>query len=104
MKGAFPKLTGSGGYEFMYAKPSSRDQNIINEGQDGDCIEFLKQFVWQGRVYVRLIQCNLDLSPETSKEGQVSTVEEICNYCLDILPMNRLREHICLPSKKRWKR
>ena len=103
LKEGFPKLTESGGYEFMYAKPSSRELSGIGEDQDDYTIEFLKRFVGQGRVYVRPIQPDLDLTPETTKENRESTVEEICNYCLDIFPMNRLREHInvCRDKKKR---
>ena len=69
--------------------------------QDGYTIEFLKRFVGQGRVYVRPIQSDMDLTLETTKEKQGSTVEEICNYFLDIFPMNRLREHINVRPDKR---
>jgi hypothetical protein len=40
---------------------------MIREGQNGHTVDFLKRFVGQGRVYVRPIQRNLDLNPETAK-------------------------------------
>lgn len=102
LKETFPKLKDSGGYEFMHAKPSSRQLNVIREGENGYTIDFLKRFVGQGRVYIRPIQSDLDLT-ETSKdrEGHGAIVEEICNYCLNIYPMNKLREHIYVCPGKR---
>ena len=83
IKETYPKLTDSGGYEFMYAKASSRQLSIIDERENGYTIEFLKRFVGQGRVYIRPIQ-----------------LEEICNHCMNIFPMNKLREHLYLcPAK-----
>jgi hypothetical protein len=102
LKEAFLKLIDSGGYEFMHAKPSSRVLNIIAEGNDGYTIEYLKRFVGQGRIYVRAIQSDLDLSPESKKDDQTVILEEICNNCMNIFPMNKLREHMYVcPSKRR---
>ena len=45
LKVSFPKLSESGGYEFMYAKPSSRELCVIEEGESGHTMDFLKRFV-----------------------------------------------------------
>ena len=55
----------------------------------------------QGRVYVRPIQRDLDLNPETAKNKHGEVVEEIFNYCFNIFPMNQLREHIYVCPAKR---
>ena len=91
------------GDEFMYAKPSSCDLNVICKGQNGYTIDFLKRFVGQGRVYIRPIQSDLDLNPEASKDQNIqgAIVEEMCNNCFNIFPMNQLRQHIYLCPDKR---
>lgn len=101
LKETYPKLQDSGGYEFLHAKPSSRELNVIREGENGYTIDFLKRFVGQGRVYIRPIQCDLDLTVTgTSKDrsGQY-VVEEMCNNCLELFPMQKLREHVYLCKK-----
>ena len=101
LKGTFPKLNDSGGYEFMHTKPGSRELNVIHEGQNDYTVDFLKRFVGQGRVYIRPIQCDLDLQTTKSEHGEV--MEEICNYCFNFFPMNQLRAHIyvCPARRKR---
>ncbi len=100
LKETYPKLADSGGYEFMYAKAGSRQLSIIAEGENGYTMEFLKQFVGQGRVYIRPIQCNLDLRAMVKAKDQGEIIEESCNHCLNIFPMNKLREHLYLcPAK-----
>ena len=101
LKETYPKLTDSGGYEFMYAKASSRQLSIIDEGENGYTIEFLKRFVGQGRVYIRPIQCDLDLRAMVKAKDQGDIIEESCNHCLNIFPMNKLREHLYLCPAKR---
>jgi hypothetical protein len=96
LKETYPKLTDGGGYEFMYAKASSRQLSVIDEGENGYTIEFLKQFVGQGRVYIRPIQCDLDLKAMVKAKDQGEIIEEICNHCMNIFPMNKLREHLYL--------
>ncbi|CAB3995037.1 G2 M phase-specific E3 ubiquitin- ligase-like, partial [Paramuricea clavata] len=96
LKETYPKLTDGGGYEFMYAKASSRQLSVIDEGENGYTIEFLKQFVGQGRVYIRPIQCDLDLKALVKAKDQGEIIEEICNHCMNIYPMNKLREHLYL--------
>ena len=84
----------------MYAKASSRQLSIIDEGENGCTIEFLKRFVGQVRVYIRPIQCNLDLKAMVKAKDQGEKLEEICNHCMNIFPMNKLREHLYLcPAK-----
>ena len=72
LKETFSKLNDSGGYEFMHAKPGSRELSVIREGQNGYTVDFLKRFVGQGCVYIRPIQCDLDLNPETITETHSS--------------------------------
>ena len=102
IKETFPKLVDSGGYEFLHARPSSRHLNLIVQGPDGFTIDYLKMFVGQGRVYIRPIQSDLDLEPEANTHNYTFTAEEICNHCLDIFPVSKLREHVQLcPKNKR---
>ncbi|CAB4036525.1 Hypothetical predicted protein, partial [Paramuricea clavata] len=96
LKETYPKLTDGGGYEFMYAKASSRQLSVIDEGENGYTIEFLKQFVGQGRVYIRPIHCDLDLKAMVKAKDQGEIIEEICNHCMNIFPLNKLREHLYL--------
>ena len=100
LKETYPKLQDSGGYELLHARPSSRELNLIHEGEKGYTIDFLKRFVGQGCVYIRPIQCDLDLTVmETSKNREFEQVEEMCIKCLNIFPMNKLREHIYVCRK-----
>ena len=92
----YPKLAGGGGYEFMYTKASSRQLSVIDEGENWYTIEFLKQFVGQGRVYIHPIQCDLDLKAMLKAKYHGKIIEEICNHCMNIFPMNKLREHLYL--------
>ena len=93
LKETYPKLQDSGGYELLHTRPSSRELNLIHEGEKGYTIDFLKRFVGQGRVYIRPIQCDLDLTVmETSKNREFEQVAEMCIKCLNIFPMNKLRE------------
>ena len=105
LKETFPKLSDSGGYEFMHAKPGSRELSVIREGQNGHTVDFLKRFVGQGRVYVRPIQRDLDLNPETAKNEHGEVVEEICNYCFNNMVYfsneSTQRAHICVPCQKK---
>ena len=100
LKETYPKLQDSGDYELLHARPSSRELNLIHEGEKGYTIDFLKRFVGQGRVYIRPIECDLDLTVmETSKNCEFEQVEEMCIKCLNIFPMNKLREHIYVCRK-----
>ena len=70
--------------------------SIIDEGKNGYTIEFLKQIVGQGQVYIHPIQCDLDLKAMVKAKDQGEIIEEICNHCMNIFPMNKLREHLYL--------
>ena len=94
----FPKLLEGGGYEFLFAEPSSRHLKVISAGPDGYTMEYLKQFVGQGRVYIRPIQCNLDLD-DANISTNIPVPGEFCQACYSHFPMNELRAHleVCVP-------
>ena len=96
---SFPKLSDGGGIELMYAEPGKRELYIIPTGPHGNTVEYISQFIGQGRIYVRPIQCDIDLD-----KGQVYTdptvMDEMCNSCLKFFPMDRLREHLEVSTKK----
>ena len=62
LKETYQSLRDCGGYELLHAKPGSRELSVIRQGEKGYTIDFLKRFVGQGRVYIRPIQWDLDLS------------------------------------------
>ena len=94
----FPKLIEAGGYEFMHAEPSSRQLKAITPGPDGYTMDYLKQFVGQGRIYIRPIQSNLNVDDVVTPDKK-SIPEEFCQSCFNYYPMNELREHldVCVP-------
>lgn len=97
---AFPKLTEAGGYEFLHTEPSSRSLKIISAGPNGYTVDYLKQFVGQGRVYIRPIQSSLSLDPfSTETPAKRLVPEEFCHGCQNYFPMNKLRSHleVCVP-------
>lgn len=89
---SFPKLSDVGGLELMYAEPGKRELHIIPTGPQGNTVQYISQFIGQGRVYVRPIQCDIDLNT-VQEHTDPSVLEEICNSCLQFVAMDKLREH-----------
>ena len=94
---SFPRLADAGGFELMYAEPGKRDLHVIPTGPQGNTVAYISQFIGQGRVYIRPIQCNIDITA-----AQVHTdhtvFEELCNSCLQFVSMDKLREHMKVRS------
>ena len=76
----------------MYAEPGKRELHIIPTGPQGNTVQYISQFIGQGRVYVRPIQCDIDLNT-VQEHTDPSVLEEICNSCLQFVAMDKLREH-----------
>lgn len=51
----FPKLSDAGGFELMYTEPGKRELQVIPTGPHGNIVEYISQFIGQGRVYIRPI-------------------------------------------------
>lgn len=98
VQATFPKLYEAGGYEFLHAEPSSRRLKAIAPGPNGYTMEYLKQFVGQGRIYIRPIQSNLDID-DVVIPAKMSVPDEFCQQCYKFFPMNELRQHldVCVP-------
>ena len=89
----FPKLSDAGGFELMYAEPGKRELHLIPTGPHGNTVSYIAQFIGQGRVYIRPIQCDIDIT--TAQVHTDPTVfEELCNCCLQFISMDKLREHM----------
>ena len=86
----FPKLSDAGGIELMFAEPGKKELMLIPNGPAGMRVDYVSQFIGQGRIYVRPIQCSLD---KTVVCAEPSLPEEMCNCCLEFIPMDKLREH-----------
>ena len=63
---------------------------LIPNGPARMTIDYISQFTGQGSVYIRPIQCSLDQTVVCTKP---SLPEEMCNSCLEFIPMDKLREH-----------
>ena len=61
---AFPKLRTGGGYEHLRTnKRNTRSLDVISPPPGGYTVEYLKGVAGQAKVYIRLLQTDLDLSP-----------------------------------------
>ena len=67
---AFPKLSAAGGIEFLKCPSNSRDLAMIKLGAGGIPLQ-LSLKCGHGRIYIRPIQCNLELLPIESNEPEV---------------------------------
>eukprot|EP00794_Sanderia_malayensis_P001482 gene1482-1639_t len=99
----FPLLESAGGFKLMYIEPGKRDLMIIPPGPKGHSVEYIANFIGQGRVYVRPIQSSIALPQnkfENTEDGKGETIvsEELCNQCLNIIPLCELRNHILVCS------
>lgn len=86
----FPKLSDAGGIELMFAEQGKKELLLIPNGPAGMTVDYISQFIGQGRIYIRPIQCSLD---QTVVRTEPSLPEEMCNSCLQFMPMDKLREH-----------
>lgn len=69
----FPKLKGARGFEFLRCTVNTRDLEII---APPTCYNprLLKSVAGSGRVYLRPIQCDLDLAPMQEFDQEISSV------------------------------
>lgn len=94
---SFPRLSDAGGFELMYTEPGKRDLHLIPTGPQGNTVAYISQFIGQGRVYIRPIQCNIDITAD-QVHTDPTVFEEICNSCLQFVSMDKLREHMKVRS------
>lgn len=57
----FPKLSDCGGFEMLRCLPNSKDLALV-EGKLTQSVKTLKTVIGSGRLYLRPIQKNLDLT------------------------------------------
>ena len=87
----FPKLSDAGGIELMFAEQGKKELMLIPNGPTGMTVDYISQFIGQGRIYIRPIQCSLDQTVICTIKPTLP--EEMCNSCLEFIPMDKLREH-----------
>lgn len=63
----------------MYAEPSKRELHLIPTGPHGNAVEYISQFIDQGRIYIRPIQCDIDLNAIEAQTDPL-VLDEICNW------------------------
>ena len=76
---SFPKLKNCGGFEFLRCLPNSRELQVI-PANISQCPQVLQTRVGSGKIYIRPIQKDLDLT-STIEETEASTV----SYLLSLL-------------------
>ena len=74
----------------MFAEQGKKELMLIPNGSAGMTIDYITQFIGQGRIYIRPIQCSLDQTSSVSPEP--SLPKEMCNSCLEFIPTDRLRD------------
>ena len=98
---AYPALRDAGGFEYMYTDPGKKVLEIIPTGPrpTGNSVDYITQFIGQGKVYLRPIQSNIgpddDTGEHVDKEAGIHSgqLEESCNNCFQFVPIHQLREH-----------
>ena len=93
----FPRLADAGGFELMYTEPGKRDLHVIATGPQGNTVAYISQFIGQGGVYIRPIQCTIDITA-AQVHTDPTVFEELCNSCLQFVSMDKLREHMKVRS------
>ena len=93
---SFPSLSSAGGIELMYSEEGDKSLQVIPSGPDGLTVDYVTRFVGQGRVFIRPIQCSLELKIDAnkSKSRETLVLDEMCYFCLEFVPMDKLREHM----------
>ena len=94
----FTQLHSAGGFELMYVEPGKRDLIIIPPGPKGHAVEYVANFIGQGRAYIRPIQNSISLAPTNFEKtdgdkAETNVPEELCNNCLNLIPLSELRRH-----------
>ncbi|XP_033099823.1 uncharacterized protein LOC117103392 [Anneissia japonica] len=89
----FPKLVAGGGFEYLKSS-NSRKRIVIPLPQGRYCAREIKAYNRHGRVYLRPIQKDLDLSLIDDTSSRVDELLQKCNQCLKFIEQSKLRNHI----------
>ncbi len=93
----FPDLQNAGGFELLYTNPGKKLLAPIPTGPSprGNSVDYVAQFIGQGKVYIRPIQENIGFNTyyRSSDYKSDADLQETCKNCLDLFPMNKLKEH-----------
>ncbi|XP_071157579.1 uncharacterized protein [Mytilus edulis] len=86
----YPKLKGSGGFEFLRCGQNCRDLQVI------DCnwcpVELRNNMGSQAKIYLRPVQKDLETSPLHEEVETIQT--ETCKFCKRNVNLRELRDHI----------
>ncbi|CAG2231481.1 unnamed protein product [Mytilus edulis] len=86
----YPKLKGSGGFEFLRCGQNCRDLQVI------DCnwcpVELRNNMGSQAKIYLRPVQKDLETSPLHEEVETIQT--ETCKFCKQNVNLRELRDHI----------
>lgn len=92
------QLLNTGGYELMFVEHGQRELQLIPVGNDGLTVDFVSQFIGQGKVYIRPIQSVIELTKSETTAADVIGPGELYNNCLDLVPLSQLRAHTTVSS------
>lgn len=88
----YPRLAGIGGYEFMQVFRGKHHLVPINPSSEGYDARTISESVQKGRLYLRPIQCKLELEKKISSSDKVPI--EKCLKCQNTFRLHLLREHV----------
>ncbi len=72
----FPKLNHCGGFEMLRCATNSKDLVVV-EGKITQSVKMLKSVIGNGRLYLRPIQRNLDLTTVEDLQWEADEVEKV---------------------------
>ncbi|XP_071844842.1 uncharacterized protein [Apostichopus japonicus] len=90
----YPKLREAGGFEYMKADGPSKRLHLIPIPEGGFTAANLKNVAKQAKIYLRPIQCDLELTTTTTTNTDENEVKIKCNNCNAMIPQTKLRSHV----------
>ncbi|XP_071854831.1 uncharacterized protein [Apostichopus japonicus] len=90
----YPKLREAGGFEYMKADGPSKRLHLIPIPEGGFTAANFKNVAKQAKIYLRPIQCDLELTTTTTTNTDENEVKIKCNNCNAMIPQTKLRSHV----------
>ncbi|XP_068717060.1 receptor-type tyrosine-protein phosphatase alpha-like [Montipora capricornis] len=92
LKNEYPKLELAGGYVLMCGKNTTRKLFAISPPYT---VRKLKELTGQGKIFVRPLQRDLDVTPDVHEEDeQLDDVIEMCYACKKMFYLAELSDHL----------
>ncbi|XP_044165291.1 uncharacterized protein LOC122949233 [Acropora millepora] len=91
----FPKLKSAGGFEVLRASGGGGGQrplSLLPPSKEGYSVPHLKERLGQAVAYIRPLQVDLDVTPNTVLEDDESPTVA-CQNCKQPIPMLSMRDH-----------